>query len=91
MPADSGGRAQYRARQLGYYDVESLIAADPDALVYGDTYAGTTSLRADQDLHPALMKRYAGGASAMPRFMAAACRESADAALQLQDALRALP
>jgi ABC-type hemin transport system substrate-binding protein len=45
---------------FGYYDVESLIAANPDALVYGDTYSGTTSLRSDQDLHPALLKRYAG-------------------------------
>ena len=43
-----------------YYDVEGLIAAHPDALVYGDTYEGTASLRSDQDLHPALMKRYAG-------------------------------
>jgi iron complex transport system substrate-binding protein len=37
-----------------YYDLESLLAARPDALIYGDTYAGLPSLRDDQDHHPAL-------------------------------------
>ncbi len=45
---------------MAYYDVEALIAAQPDLLVYGDTYRGMATLRADQDSHPALMKRYAG-------------------------------
>ena len=56
----AAGARNVERGSFGYYDVESLIAANPDALIYGDTYAGTTSLRADQDLHPALMQRYAG-------------------------------
>lgn len=44
---------------MAYYDVEALIAAKPDLLVYGDTYRGMATLRSDQDNHPALMKRYA--------------------------------
>ena len=73
---------------FGYYDVESLIAAGPDALVYGDTYAGTTSLRADQDLHPALMQLYAGRRITYASLYGCGVPESADAAKQLQDALR---
>jgi len=57
---DAAGGASIVKGGMGYYDVEALIAADPDVLVYGDTYRGTASLRSDQDNHPALMKRYAG-------------------------------
>ena len=74
--------------QGGYYDVENLIAADPDALAYGDTYAGTTSLRADQDLHPALMKRYGGRRISYRSLYGCGVPEAADSARQLQDALR---
>ena len=74
---------------FGYYDVESLIAANPDALVYGDTYDGTASLRADQDLHPALMQRYAGKRISYAALYGCGVPESADVARQLQDALRA--
>jgi hypothetical protein len=74
--------------QGGYYDVESLIAAKPDALVYGDTYAGTTSLRADQDLHPALMKRYAGRRISFRSLYGCGVPETAETARRLQDALR---
>lgn len=73
---------------FGYYDVESLIAANPDALVYGDTYAGTASLRADQDMHPALMQRYAGRRISYAALYGCGVPESADVAKQLQDALR---
>jgi len=73
---------------FGYYDVEGLIAANPDALVYGDTYAGTTSLRADQDLHPALMQRYAGRRISYSPLYGCGVPQSADVAKQLQDALR---
>jgi iron complex transport system substrate-binding protein len=76
--------------QGGYYDVESLIAAKPDALVYGDTYEGTTSLRADQDLHPALMKRYAGRRISFRSLYYCGVPEVADTARQLQDALRGI-
>ena len=72
----------------GYYDVEGLIAAHPDALVYGDTYEGTASLRSDQDLHPALMKRYAGKRISYRSLYSCGVPEVADAAQQLQDRLR---
>ena len=72
----------------GYYDVESLIAAKPDALVYGDTYAGTASLRADQDLHPALMKQYAGRRISFRSLYGCGVPEAAETAKQLQDTLR---
>ena len=45
---------------MGFYDVEALIATQPDVLVYGDTYRGMASLRDEQNTHPALMKHYAG-------------------------------
>ncbi|HKB96372.1 MAG TPA: ABC transporter substrate-binding protein [Rhizomicrobium sp.] len=72
---------------FGYYDVEALMAANPDALVYGDTYSGTTSLRADQDLHPALMKRYAGRRVTYTSLYGCGVPESAAIARKLQDAL----
>jgi iron complex transport system substrate-binding protein len=43
----------------GYYDVESLIAARPDVLLYGDDYIDTPSLRRDQNDHPVLLKFFA--------------------------------
>jgi len=73
---------------FGYYDVESLIAANPDALIYSDSYDGTVSLRADQDLHPALMQRYAGKRISYTPLYGCGIPESADVAKQLQDAFR---
>jgi iron complex transport system substrate-binding protein len=72
---------------FGYHDVESLIAAKPDVLVYGDTYNGTPSLRADQDLHPALLKRYAGRRITYTALYGCGVPESARIARDLQDAL----
>ena len=72
---------------FGYYDVESLIAAAPDALIYGDTYSGMASLRADQDLHPALLKRYAGRRVTYSSLYGCGIPKSATIARQLQDAL----
>jgi len=72
---------------FGYYDVESLIAANPDALVYGDTYNGTTSLRADQDLHPALLRRYAGHRITYAALYGCGVPHSSAVTRQLQDAL----
>ena len=72
---------------FGYYDVESLIAAHPDALVYGDTYGGTTSLRTDQDQHPALLKRYAGRRVTYSALYDCGVPEKAQIARALQDAL----
>jgi len=74
----------------GYYDVEALIAANPDVLVYGDTYSGTTSLRADQDLHPALLKRYVGRRITYASLYDCGVPESAKVAKQLQSALLAV-
>jgi iron complex transport system substrate-binding protein len=54
----AAGATSIETGAMGYYDVEALLAANPEKLVYGDTYRGMASLRADQDNHPALMKRY---------------------------------
>jgi iron complex transport system substrate-binding protein len=85
----AAGARNVERGSFGYYDVEALIAANPDALVYGDTYSGTTSLRADQDLHPALLKRYAGRRISYASLYGCGVPESAAVARQLQDALRA--
>jgi iron complex transport system substrate-binding protein len=84
----AAGARNVERGSFGYYDVESLISANPDALVYGDTYKGTASLRADQDLHPALLKRYAGKRISYAALYGCGVPESADAAKGLQDALR---
>src|SRR5579863_8187490 len=83
----AAGARNVERSSFAYYDVESLIAKNPDALVYGDTYAGTASLRADQDQHPALMKRYAGRRITYAALYGCGVPESADVARQLQDAL----
>ena len=57
------------------------------SLVYGDTYSGTTSLRADQDRHPALLKRYAGRRVTYDALYGCGVPESARIARALQDAL----
>ena len=72
---------------FGYYDVESLIAANPDVLVYGDTYGGTTSLRTGQDRHPALLKRYVGKRITYSALYGCGVPQSAHIARELQDAL----
>ncbi len=56
----AAGAVSIESRSMGFYDVEALIAANPDLLIYGDTYRGMATLRADQDNHPALMKRFDG-------------------------------
>jgi iron complex transport system substrate-binding protein len=85
----AAGARNVERGSFGYYNVEALIAANPDALVYGDTYSGTASLRADQDLHPALLKRYAGRRIRYASLYGCGGPESAAVARQLQDALRA--
>jgi len=86
MLTEAGARNVERGA-FGYYDVESLLAANPDALVYGDTYSGTASLRTDQDQHPALMKRYAGKRVTYTALYGCGVPESARIARELQDAL----
>jgi len=85
MVTAAGGRV---VEAGSFHDVESLIAADPDALAYGDTYDGTTSLRADQNQHPALMKRYGGRRISYRSLYGCGVPEAAETAKHLQDALR---
>ena len=70
-----------------FYDVESLVAKNPDALVYNTTYGGTASLRDDQNLHPALMRRYAGRRVSYDSLYGCGVPQTARAALRLQAAL----
>ena len=77
----------------GYYDVESLIAAKPDVLAYGDNYSDMPTLRADQNDHPALLKLYGKRRVSYPSpFYGCGLPQSADAAaalrLQLQQAMQ---
>jgi iron complex transport system substrate-binding protein len=69
----------------GYYDVESLIAAKPDVLAYGDDYIDTPSLRGDQDDHPLLLKLFAGRRITYPAALyGCGLPQSADAAAALR-------
>lgn len=72
---------------FGFYDIESLIAKNPDALVYGDTYRGMASLRDNQDAHPALLKRYAGRRVSYASLYGCGTPRSAGIARALQKAL----
>ncbi len=74
----------------GYYDVESLIAARPDVLAYGDDYIDTPSLRADQNTHPVLLRLYAKRRIVYPAALyGCGVARSADAAVSLRAALKA--
>ena len=74
----------------GFYDVEALLAARPDILAFGDDYAGTPSLRADQDSHPVLMKYFANRRITYPSaLLGCGLPESAGAAAQLRALLLA--
>ena len=84
---DAAGARNIETRAFGYYDVESLLAARPDFLIYGDTYAGTASLRADQDLHPALLARYGNRRIHYRGLYGCGVPQAVDAARQIQDAL----
>ena len=44
----AAGARNVERGSFGYYDVESLIAAKPDILAYGDDYIDTPSLRRDR-------------------------------------------
>ena len=72
----------------GYYDVESLIAAQPDILAYGDDYIDTPSLRRDQDDHPVLLKLFANRRIVYPAALyGCGVPQSADAARALRATL----
>lgn len=72
----------------GTYDVETLVAEKPQALIFSDTYRGLPSLRADQDSHPALTGRLAH--VWYSSFYGCGVPQLAGAALQLQRGLRAV-
>lgn len=72
----------------GYYDVESLVAAQPDILAYGDDYIDTPSLRRDQDDHPVLLKLFANRRIIYPAALfGCGVPQSADAARALRATL----
>jgi iron complex transport system substrate-binding protein len=83
----AAGARNVETRRFGYYDVEALLAARPDFLVYGDTYAGTASLRADQDLHPALLARYKGRRITYRGLYGCGVPEAVEGARQIQDGI----
>jgi iron complex transport system substrate-binding protein len=74
----------------GYYDVEGLIAAQPDLLAYGDDYIDTPSLRVDQNAHPVLLKLYGNRRIVYPAALFnCGVPESAEAAKHLRGAVQA--
>jgi iron complex transport system substrate-binding protein len=87
MLAEVGAR-NVETGPFGYYDVEILVAKNPDALVYAETYSGTASLRDDQNMHPALLKRYEGRRVSYDSLYGCGVPETALAAKRLQAALR---
>lgn len=84
----AAGARNVETRSFGYYDVETLLAANPDFLVYGDTYAGTRSLRADQDMHPALLAHYKGRRITYRGLYGCGVPEAVEGARQIQDGIR---
>lgn len=87
MLTEIGARNAEQGAFGGFYDLESLIVKNPDALIYGDTYRGMASLRDEQDLHPALLKRYAGRRVSYASLYGCGTPRSATIARQLQKAL----
>ena len=82
--ADGPAVATFCSSFASRWDQEAGL---PDALVYGDTYGGTTSLRTDQDLHPALLKRYAGRRIRYASLYGCGVPESGRVTKVLQDTL----
>lgn len=82
---DAAGAVSIERGAMGYYDVEALIAGRPQALIFGDTYAGLASLRADQNDHPALKAHYPRVSYAS--FYGCGVPQVAGAALALQTEL----
>jgi iron complex transport system substrate-binding protein len=70
------------------FDVEDLLVASPDLLLYGDSAADGPSLRDLQTQHPAIRRRYASRTIAYPEALYS-CGEpgSAAAAVRLRTAL----
>ncbi|MGH6827393.1 MAG: ABC transporter substrate-binding protein [Rhizomicrobium sp.] len=79
------------ARTDSYYDVESLIAARPQIIAYGDDYLDSPSLRQDQNDHPVLLKFFKNRRVVYPAAAAYNCGlpQSVDAAQALRAAMLA--
>ncbi len=79
-------------RDNSTFDVERLLAADPDALLYGRERSGPPSLHNAEAQHRLIRERY-GPRSIAFLDVAAECGlpQSAGAALELRHALDALP
>jgi iron complex transport system substrate-binding protein len=85
---EAAGGTNIAGPQGGYYDVESLVAARPDVLAYGDDYIDTPSLRLDQNAHPVLLKLYANRRIVYPSALfGCGVPESAQAAKNLRAVL----
>jgi iron complex transport system substrate-binding protein len=81
----AAGGVNINANTDGYYDVESLIAARPDILAYGDDYIDTPSLRQDQNDHPLLLKLFGQRRIVYPSALyGCGVPQSADAAIALR-------
>jgi len=78
--------------RYGTFGLEQLLAARPEALLYGGGRSAEPSLRQDQDQHPLLLKLYGGRRIAYPDpLYACGLPQSAEAARALKRALAKLP
>ena len=74
------------------FGVEELLAARPDALLYGGTRPGVRSLTTDEGHHRAVRRLYAGRRIAFNGIVhSCGLPQSADGARDLRRALQALP
>jgi iron complex transport system substrate-binding protein len=84
----AAGGINIASHEGGYYDVESLIAAKPDVLAYGDDYIDTPSLRRDQNDHPVILRFFADRRIVYPSALyGCGLPQSADAAAALHSQL----
>lgn len=87
---EAAGGKNIAQGQGGYYDVETLLAARPDVLAYGDAYIDLPTLRNNQNNHPVLAKLFATRkVTYASAAFACGVPESAAAAAQLHDAMEA--
>jgi iron complex transport system substrate-binding protein len=86
----AAGGSNIAGGEGGYYDVESLIAARPDILAYGDEYIDAPSLRLDQNAHPLLVRLFANRrVTYSSALVGCGVPQSADAAVSLAAEFRA--
>jgi iron complex transport system substrate-binding protein len=83
----AAGARNIETARVGYYDAESILAANPDFLVYGDTYTGLPSLRADQNTQPALLARYRNRRITYQGLYGCGVPQAVEGARQIQNAI----